>query len=128
MQTLAQRINTWVSIDMEVEYKKRNPIFYKQPCIILFLLYKHRRPWIENGEHFAIHSWTWQSGMKAWVMSQQLIGNIKQTRKIIVCSNSFPQGWKSLLNVTVGMINIIIWQLLKVHQKITSKSLFVRSQ
>ena len=128
MPTLAQWINTWVSIDMEVEYKKRNPIFYKQPCIILFLLYKHRRPWIENGEHFAIHSWTWQSGMKAWVMSQQLIGNIKQTRKIIVCSNSFPQGWKSLLNVTVGMINIIIWQLLKVHQKITSKSLFVRSQ
>ena len=128
METLAQRINTWVSIDIEVEYKKEKSHIYKQPYIILFLLYKHRRPWIENGEHFAIHSWTWQSGMKAWVTSQQLIGNIKQTRKIIVCSNSFPQGWKSLLNVTVGMINIIIWQLLKVHQKINSKSLFVCSQ
>ena len=56
METLAQRINTWVSIDIEVEYKKEKSHIYKQPYIILFLLYKHRRPWIENGEHFAIHS------------------------------------------------------------------------
>ena len=94
---------------------------YKQPCIILLLLYKRRRPWIENGEHFAIHSWTWQSGMKGWVMSQELIDNIKQTRKFMVCSNGFSQGWKSLLNIAVGMINIFLWQLFKVHQKITSK-------
>ena len=59
-----------------------------------------KRPWIENGEGFAVHSSTWRSCAKGeWRVSGRLaISNRREKISYFFhkCFCSFSQGWKSL--------------------------------
>ena len=66
-----------------------------------------KRPWIENGEGFAVHSSTRPSGAKGeWrVRSWLAISNTREKYDFFhVCCYSLSQGWKSFYNPVVYVI------------------------
>ena len=66
-----------------------------------------KRPWIENGEGFAVHSSTRPSGAKGeWrVRSWLAISNTREKYDFFhVCCYSLSQGWKSFYNTVVYVI------------------------
>ena len=61
-----------------------------------------------NHESFAVHSSTWPSGAKGeWRVSSWLaISNTREKiRYFFTCCYGFSQGWKSLYNTVVYMMN-----------------------
>ena len=67
-----------------------------------------KRPWIENGKGFAVHSSTWPSGAKGERRVSSWLAKSKTRKNYIVffyvCCYSFSQSWKSLCNTAVYMI------------------------
>ena len=67
-----------------------------------------KRPWIENGKGFAVHSSTWPSGAKGERRVSSWLAKPKTRKNYIVffyvCCYSFSQSWKSLCNTAVYMI------------------------
>ena len=68
-------------------------------------------PWIEDGEGFAVRSSTWPRDAKGeWCDSSWLtISDTGEIKTIFfhVCCSGFSQGWESLYNTVVHMINFI---------------------
>ena len=63
---------------------------------------------IENREGFAVHSPAWPSDAKGeWLFSSWLAisTRVKKNDIFSVCCYGFSQGWKSLYNTTVYVIN-----------------------
>ena len=72
--------------------------------IRILRIFSDKRPWINNGEGFAVHSSTWPSGAKGeWRASSWLA--ISNTREKIsyffTCFYGSFQGWKSFYNTAV---------------------------
>ena len=66
-----------------------------------------KRPWIENGEGFAVRSLTWLSVVgEVSAADWRYQTHVKNTVFFQVCSYGFSQGWKSLYNTVVYMIKI----------------------
>ena len=99
---------------LNVTICKRYWFFSVLAAIIRRVSYK--RPWIENGEGFAVHSSTWPTGAKGEysVRSWLAISNTRdKIRYNFTCVVTVFQGWKSFFDTVVNMVKPIYFQKLE---------------